>query len=460
MKILLADDERAIAVTLGDALRDAGHDVTVVGDGHAAVKALGDGGPFDVVVSDIRMPGLDGMTVLRRAKGANRDTEVILVTGYGTVESAVEAMKAGAFHYVEKPFYNEDVVRLLDRVKELRELRTREAAVPPEPALQGIVGASAGMRQVFELVRRAAPSDAGILVEGESGTGKEMVARAIHHLSPRRAGPFVAISCASIPETLMESELFGHERGAFTDAKERKIGRFERADGGTVFLDDVDDMPLAMQVKLLRVLQEREVERLGGTRPVPVNVRVVAATKVDLRESVAESEFREDLYWRLNVVNILLPPLRERREDIPRLVQHFVGLYGRGRSFAVAPDVLREMEAYDWPGNVREIENAVERAIALSGEDGDLRREDLLRSRGPRAGAATAAAVGSPTGPVVTLKEAGAAAEKEAILAALRLTGGHRARAAKVLGISRKSLWEKMRLYGMGDGPGNGGPRP
>jgi len=444
MKVLLADDEKAIAVTLGDALRAAGHDAVVVNDGVAAVAAL-DAGTFDVVVSDVRMPGLDGMSVLRHAKVRSPTTEVVLITGFGTVESAVEAMKAGAFHYVQKPFYNEDIVILLRRIEELRALRPAAAPV----AMEGIVGASASMLSVFETLRLAAPSEASILIEGESGTGKEMVARAVHALSPRRAGPFVALSVAAIPETLLESELFGHERGAFTDARERKIGRFERADHGTVFLDDVDDMPLSMQVKILRVLQEREIERLGGKNPVSVDVRVVAATKVDLQDSVREGEFREDLYWRLNVVGVLLPPLRERQGDVGPLVDHFVRLYGRGRDVRVPAEVRAEMEAYFWPGNVRELENAVERAIALAGPDGVLAREHLLRSRGDRP------PPGPAGGTVRTLKEAGAAAEKDAILAALRLTSGHRARAAKVLGISRKSLWEKMRLYGIGDPGGD-----
>ena len=449
MKVLLADDEKAIAVTLGAALAGAGHAVTVVNDGLAAAAAL-EAGAFDVVVSDIRMPGMDGMAVLGRAKAKDPRTEVILITGFGTVESAVEAMKAGAFHYVQKPFYNESIVELLRRIEHLRSLRpTKEEPV----MLEGIIGASPEMRRVFETLRKAAPSEASILIEGESGTGKEMVARAIHNLSPRRAGAFVPISCAAIPETLLESELFGHERGAFTDAKERKIGRFERADGGTVFLDDVDDMPLAMQVKLLRVLQEREIERLGGTKPIPVSVRVVTATKVDLQDAVNEGAFREDLYWRLNVVGILLPPLRERPGDVITLAEHFARLYGHGRSFTIPPDVMADMDAYFWPGNVRELENAVERAIALSGSDGALAREHLLRSRGDRP------APGPAGGTVRTLKEAGAAAEKDAILAALRLTQGHRARAAKVLGISRKSLWEKMRLQGIEEPPAAaGGP--
>jgi DNA-binding NtrC family response regulator len=446
LKILLADDERTIAITLADALRDAGHEVDVVHDGDAAVRRL-ESVLYDVIVSDVRMPGLDGMTVLRRSKARAAETEVILITGYGTVESAVDAMKAGAFHYVQKPFYNEQVVALLRRVAELRALRP--AATAPV-AVEGLIGSSPSMGPVFDLVRRAAPSDASILIEGESGTGKEVVARAIHSLSPRAAHPFIAISCATIPESLMESELFGHERGAFTDAKERKIGRFERAHGGTVFLDDVDDMPLAMQVKLLRVLQEREIERLGGKGPIPVDVRVVAATKVDLRESVGESEFREDLFWRLNVVRIALPPLRDRREDIAPLAEHFVRLYGRGRPHAIAPETLLEMAEYEWPGNVRELENSVERAIALAGPDGSLQKEFLLMSRGARP--VTVVATPVPTGAVRTLREANAAAEKDEILAALRLTGGHRARTAKSLGISRKSLWEKMRQYGLDGG--------
>ncbi len=449
MKILIADDEKAIAVTLGDALRGAGHEVTAVGDGTSAVRAL-DAGAFDVVVSDIRMPGLDGMAVLRHAKARNPVTEVILMTGFGNVESAVEAMKAGAFHYVQKPFYNEEMVRLVGRIAELSALRPAAAA---PVALEGIVGGADSMRTVFDVVRRVAPRDASILIEGESGTGKELVARAVHGLSGRE-GAFVAISCAALPETLLESELFGHERGAFTDAKERKIGKFERADGGTVFIDDVDDVPLSMQPKLLRVLQEREVERLGGQKPVPVNVRVVAATKVDLMDAVRDGEFREDLYWRLNVVGISIPALRERPGDVPLLVEHFVRIYGGARRYTVAPEVLEEMARYAWPGNVRELENAVERAIALAGDDGVLTKDQLLRSRGERSAVLPAVVAGG----VRTLKEVGVAAEKEAILAALRLTGGHKARAAKVLGISRKSLWEKVKGYGIGEKGPEGPP--
>ena len=448
MRVLLADDEKAIAVTLGDALRGAGHAVTVVNDGTAAVEAV-ERAEFDVVVSDVRMPGLDGMAVLRRSKAKDPRTEVILMTGFGTVEAAVEAMKAGAFHYVQKPFYNEELVALLRRVEELRALR-------PEPrdqvAMEGIVGSSAPMRAVFETLRRAAPNDASILIEGESGSGKELVARAVHSLSPRKGKPFVPISCAAIPETLLESELFGHEKGAFTDARERKIGRFERAAGGTVFLDDVDDMPLSMQVKLLRVLQEREVERLGGSTPVAVDLRVVAATKVDLQDAVREGAFREDLYWRLNVVGVLLPALRERPGDVRALADHFVRLYGRGKAYPIPDEVREEMDRYLWPGNVRELENAIERAIALAGPDGVLAREHLLRSRGDRP------PPGPAGGTVRTLKEAGEAAEKDAILAGLRLTAGHRAQAAKILGISRKSLWEKMRHYGIDDGALGPGP--
>jgi DNA-binding NtrC family response regulator len=445
MSVLLADDEKTIRVTLRDALEEAGHAVVVADDGIAARRAIEERN-FDVVLTDLKMPGMPGMEVLRLVKGRAPDTEVIVMTGYGTVESAVDAMKAGAYEYLLKPFPNETVVLLLRRIHEQRrvvaENRSLKEQLGRATRLEGIIGTSRGMREVFQTIRLVAGQDTRVLVTGESGTGKELVARAIHNLSARRAKPLVAISCASVPETLLEDTLFGHEKGAFTDARDRRVGRFEYADGGTVFLDDIDDMPMATQVKLLRVLQEGEVERLGATAPVKVDVRVLAATKVDLLDAVNEGRFRQDLYYRLNVVPIVLPPLRDREDDLKLLAQHFMDTFAKGRSVRIEAETLDEMTRYSWPGNVRELEHAIERAIALAGGSEVLRREHILGTKPVPERAPVA-------GRVCNIAEAVAAAEKTAIRAALEHTRGRKAEAAQVLGISRKNLWEKMKAYGM-----------
>ena len=449
MRILLADDERTIAITLRDRLAEAGHAVTVVRDGQEALAALAESA-FDVVVTDIKMPGVTGIQVLEEVKRTRPDTEVVVITGYGTIESAVDATKKGAFEYVLKPFDNDEIVLILSKIEELKRLRRENAelrqTLQREKALDAVVGRSPAMTRVVERIRAVAENDANVLITGESGTGKERVARAIHDLSRRRAGPFVPLACAAIPAPLLEDEIFGHERGAFTDAKERKLGRFERADGGTIFLDDIDDMPLETQVKLLRVLQERQFERLGGEKPVKVDVRVVAATKVDLAEAAEDGEFREDLYYRLNVVPLELPPLRDREGDVPLLVEHFLRRHGHGQPYTVAPEVMAELVAYRWPGNVRELENAVERAVALAGPARVLSRDALLESALRRRGRGKDEGVGDA---LVSLKEIVRDAESSHIRRVLRTQNGHRAKAAEVLGISRKNLWEKMKEYGI-----------
>jgi DNA-binding NtrC family response regulator len=450
VRILLADDERAIAITLRDDLQRAGHQVTLAKDGDEARAALAEHA-FDVVVTDIRMPGASGIELLQEVKRTRPETEVVIVTGSGTIESAVDATKKGAFEYVLKPFDNDQIVVTLRKIEEFRRLRQENAELRQtlgrEKALENVVGKSPAMLRVSERVRAVAESDANVLITGESGTGKERIARAIHDLSRRRDGPFVPLACAAIPGPLLEDEIFGHERGAFTDAKERKIGRFERADQGTIFLDDVDDMPLETQVKLLRVLQERQFERLGGEKPVRVDVRVVAATKVDLAAAVEDGAFREDLFYRLNVVPLELPPLREREGDVPLLVEHFLRRHANGPSYSVPPETMAELSAYPWPGNVRELENAVERAIALSPPTRVLSREALLESalrrRGRRQGEEAEGTA------LVSLKEIVRDAEAAHIRRVLKAAGGHRANAAQTLGISRKNLWEKMKEYGI-----------
>ncbi|MCZ6596989.1 MAG: sigma-54 dependent transcriptional regulator [Planctomycetota bacterium] len=450
MKVLLAEDEETIAVTLRDALEEAGHTVIHAADTDTALSML-ERDP-DVVLTDIRMPGSHkegGMEILRRSVEAAANRPVILMTGFGTIDQAVEAMRIGAAHYIQKPFRNEAVVGLVERFGRERDLMAENTRLKEElrelagEGLADMVGRSAAMAKVFERIAMVAPTDATVLIEGESGTGKERVARALHKLSGRSEGAFVAISCAALPETLLEGELFGHEKGAFTDAHKTKRGRFELADGGTLFLDDIDDMPLSVQVKLLRVLQERAFEPLGSETTKKVDIRIVAATKVPLRELVRKNAFRDDLFYRINVVPIALPPLRERTGDVPLLVRFLIERQAHGHEYRVSAPTMSALERYPWPGNVRELENAIQRAIALAGDSKELQREYLLpldlRWRG-------ATEVSDEIGP---LREVLREAEVAHIRRALELTGGHRTQTAKLLGISRKVLWEKMRAFGI-----------
>jgi len=450
MKVLLADDEKLITVTLGDALRAAGFEVTVVADGEQAIQALRTD-PFDCVISDVRMPRADGMTVLRTVKEIQPRCHVLLMTTYASVDSAVAAIKEGAYHYVQKPFFNEDVVAELKKLQKMLELEEENRRLREQLAdrqqVGSLVGQSPRMRKVFERILSVAPKDVGVLIQGESGTGKELVAEAIHLHSPRRDRPFVAVNCAAVPETLLESELFGHVKGAFTDARSDRTGRFERAHTGTIFIDDIDDLTVQAQVKLLRVLQERAFERLGGDNSVKVDVRVLCATKRDLWTLVGEGRFREDLFYRLNVVKIELPPLRERVEDIPILVRHFVHKHGRGEDYDVAAEVMDSLRAYAWKGNVRELEQAVLRAIALADGERWLKREHLLE---PVTVDGTNVV---PGGKLSSLRQAVAESEARHIKSVLAYTGGHKGESAKILGITRKNLWEKMRDYGITDSP-------
>jgi DNA-binding NtrC family response regulator len=452
MRVLVADDEKSITLTLEEDLREAGHDVKVAQTGDDAWKLL-ERERFDCVISDINMPGLKGDELLRRAKAADPGLSMILVTGYGSIDSAVQAMKDGATDYILKPFRNEQIVHALEKLGKMRSLEAENANLRSQiseiAAFENIVGQSAAMRAVIDLVRTVAKTDATVLLQGETGTGKEVIARAIHNNSSRAKGPWIAISCAAIPPTLLEDELFGHERGAFTDARDRKLGRFERAQGGTFFLDDIDDLALTTQVKLVRVLQEREVERLGGDRPIKVDIRVIAATKLDLHALVKEGKFREDLYYRLNVVTIVIPALKDRGGDIALLARHFMRKFGEGRDLEIAPDVLAAMERYAWPGNVRELEHSVERAVALSGGARVLKPEHLLPD-GARAGAPGQEP--APRDELGPLRKVVEHAEREHLKRVLKLTGNHRAQAAAILGISRKNLWEKLRLHGIDAG--------
>jgi len=444
MRVLLVDDEKSIRMTLGDALHDAGHHVFTAETGTEALKMLATA-KFDCVITDMRLPGASGMEILARVKEVAESTHVIVITGYGTIESAVEATKAGATEYITKPFLNDDVLVRLERISEEKRLRDENRRLRGELTgrfkFENLIGSSSEMKAVFDRVNTVADSEHSVLITGESGTGKEVVARAIHHSSRRSAGPFEALSCGASAPTLVEDELFGHERGAFTDAKERRMGRFERADEGTLFLDDIDDMPLPTQVKLLRVLEERRFERLGGSETIRVDIRVIAATKRDLEDLVAGGDFREDLFYRLNVVPLALPPLRQRLEDLPELVEHFIRLHGGEGTYRVEPETFEAMAGYEWPGNVRELENAVKRAIALSTRPGVLPKKYLVPTPPARPAELAAGAA--------SLKGVAADAQVALIIRVLVEAEGNKAKAARALGISRKSLWRKMKDLGM-----------
>jgi two-component system nitrogen regulation response regulator GlnG len=459
-RVLVADDEPSIRFVMRETLEGAGHHVVEADSGDAALGALA-AGDFDIAFFDIRMPGPSGLELLDRVKALGADVAVVIITAQNTFENAVEAMKRGALDYLVKPFRNEEVLALVAKAlrtraleREVRALR-REAA-GRTAAGERLVGRSPVLLDVFKTIGRVARSDVSVLITGESGTGKELIARAIHAASRRAEGPFIAVNAAAIPRELLESELFGHERGAFTGAVESRPGRFREANGGTLFLDEIGDMPIELQSKLLRVLQSGEVTSVGGRRPEPVDVRILAATHRDLEVAVAERRFREDLLYRLRVVPIHVPPLRERREDIPPLVEHFLQRYDRaltGGSHVISHESLERLERYDWPGNVRELENAVKRALVLASSE-VLTPEDFAFLRaggGTREGAGleqlvrneadAALQAGQPT---EIYRDILARVERPIIEAALERTQGNQIRAAALLGINRNTLRKKI----------------
>jgi DNA-binding NtrC family response regulator len=450
--LLLVDDEESLRSVVAERLRDSGYEVTEAADGEAAVKAL-DGFAFDVIVSDLRLPGVDGREVIETALTRYPGIVAIVVTGYGTVKDAVEMTKMGVADFIAKPFQFDELMHVLNKSVEQKRLKSENAYLHQQLderfGLASMAGKSAPMRALFQLIETVAPSAATILITGETGTGKEMVARAIHQTSPRHRGRFVAINVSAIPETLLDAELFGHARGAFTGAVAMRQGRLEQADGGTLFLDEVGTMPMPLQMKMLRVLQEREFERIGDARTIKVDVRIVAATNADLAKMVKEGTFREDLYYRLNVIHVLVPALRDRVEDVPLLVQKFIEKFYRladpdSRFPTVSQDAMRRLMAYAWPGNVRQLENAVERAIAMSGSRTQIEVGDL-----PSDLQVTGEAM---TKPVVDLPVAGvdlpaliAQIEKDMIGRALTRTEQNKGAAARLLGLKRTTLVEKLK---------------
>ena len=437
------------------ALGRVGHEVTVVESPAAAAAAYGER-DFDVVITDLKMAGGSGLDVLDGVKTARPHTQVVVVTAFATTETAIAAMKRGAYDYLTKPFKVDEIGVVVERALEKRALLRDNVELRAE--LQGrfrldrLVGKSPPMQRLFELVKRVAPAKTSVLVAGESGTGKELVARALHHLSPRAERDFIAVNCGAIPDALLESELFGHVRGAFTGAHADKPGLFAAADGGTLFLDEIGELSPQMQVKLLRVLQERKVKRVGGVHEDEVDVRVVAASNRDLEAEVERGAFRRDLFYRLNVIQLLLPPLRARREDVPLLVDHFLRKHGAalGRSLtAIDPDALAALVDYDFPGNVRELENLVERAVTL--EPGDRVTRASLPALTPRA---TRSSAGAPTFPDdgVDLERMVADYERDLISKALERAKGVRKSAAKLLGISFRSLRYRLAKLGIDAG--------
>src|SRR3954471_8580606 len=385
--LLLVEDEAPLREAIAEQLGDRGYRVEQAGSGEAAIAKLADFA-FDIIITDLRLPGLDGSAVVEAAVERYPHIVAIVVTGYGTVKDAVEAIKRGAWDFVSKPFQIDELLHALDAALEQRRLKSENAYLRAQLEeryrFEGIIGKSRPMKLLFQLLETVAPTNSTVLVTGETGTGKEVIARAIHHNSPRRPQRFVALNCSAIPETLLEAELFGHVRGAFTGAVGNRQGRLEQAHKGTLFLDEVGTMSVALQVKLLRVLQEREFERVGESHTTKVDVRVIAATNSDLARMVADGHFREDLYYRLNVIPVQLPPLRERKEDIPLLVQHFLDKYSAeappregAPPITVSQDAMRRLMSYPWPGNVRQLENAVERAIAISAGRGPIDVTDL-----------------------------------------------------------------------------------
>ncbi|MGO9829497.1 MAG: sigma-54-dependent transcriptional regulator [Myxococcaceae bacterium] len=449
-RILVVDDEPNARTALRTLLSEEGYSVAEAADGMDALDILREQS-MDVILADVRMPRMDGVALVRAAREEGIPAAFVMMTAFATVETAVEAMRAGAENFLTKPLDPSAILVVLDKVLEKRDL-TRDAEqlrlrVEERYRIESIIGESAALQAIFDVVRRAAPTKATVLLLGESGTGKELVAQAIHQESPRREKPFVKVNCAALSETLLESELFGHERGSFTGAVGRREGRFELADGGTLFLDEIGDIAPSVQVKLLRVLQQREFERVGGTQTLKVDVRMVAATNRDLAAAVAAGKFREDLYYRLNVVAVTLPPLRMRKGDIPALVSHFIQRYAQSYGKHVRgllPGTLNALLRYDWPGNVRELENVIERAVVLATTP-DLTADDLPpvlsgpTPSHPRSGSFI---------PGATLREI----EREAILRTLEVVEGSTSRAAAMLGISARKIQYRLKEYSHPDG--------
>ncbi|MGE5446503.1 MAG: sigma-54-dependent transcriptional regulator [Ignavibacteriales bacterium] len=456
-RILIVDDEPGMREFLEIMLEKEGYTVETTADGRKAVEKI-ESKPFDLAIVDIQMPVMNGIEVLKRINEKKTDTTAIMITAFASHETAIEAMKLGAYDYITKPFKIDEIKLVIRKALEKRRLERENSRLRKELetkyGLGNIIGRSSAILKVFDLIKRVAELKVNILVTGESGTGKELVARAIHYTGIRQQGPFVPVNCGAIPETLMESELFGYRRGAFTGATKDKKGLFEEADGGTIFLDEIADLPIHLQVKLLRVLEDKTVRPLGSTEPVPIDVRVIAATNKNLEEEVTRGRFREDLFYRLNVIKIVLPPLRERKEDVSPLALHFIDKYSREMEKdirGISPKALEVLESYHYPGNVRELENIIARCVALETSN-VIRRETLPQPVGEvnsidiESGLSSTASLDSLLNDI----------EKKMIEKSLRSTDGNKTEAAKLLGITLRSLRYRLAKHGLSDEPLDG----
>ena len=434
-RVLVADDDESLRRVMEFRLRQEGYEVRTVPDGAQALELLRNE-RFDLLLSDMKMPKLDGLELLTRALELDREIKVILITAYATVHQAVEAVKLGAFDYITKPFEKEELSLTIKKALQFKRLETENLELKSRldgvDYFKGIVGTSAAIKEVLSLVNKVAPTDATVLITGESGTGKELIAKAIHKKSARSTNEFVPVNCAAIPKELVESELFGHAKGAFTGAIRDKRGKFQIADGGTVFLDEIGELGFGLQAKILRALQERVIEPVGSERSVPVDVRIVAATNTDLKRKVAEGTFREDLFYRLNVIPIFIPPLRERKEDIPLFVKHFVQKFAPGQDIGFSSEAVERLMGYDWPGNVRELENVMQRLVLMNDND-IIDAPDLPPNM--------RFSVSKDASLTKTLAEI----ETEYIQNVLASVGGNKTKAAEILGIDRKTLREKIK---------------
>lgn len=447
MKILIVDDQKRILILLQQFLQDEGYEVETTDDGFKAIEKIKEN-VFDLVITDLKMSGKDGISVLKETKALSPRTEVIMMTAYSSNETAVTALKEGAYDYLIKPFENNELNLLIKRVEEKQQLKKEnielKGKIETPYKFDNIIGKSANMCNVFNQIKQVAPTNTTVLILGESGTGKELISKAIHYNSPRRDKPFMAVHCAAMVETLLESELFGHEKGAFTGAHVRKLGRFELAKGGSIFLDEIGEIAPSIQVKLLRVLQEKEFFRVGGETMVKTDVRVITATNKNLEQAVKNSEFREDLFYRLNVFPITLPPLRQRQDDIPELVRHFMKKFGQAGK-EVKNDAMICLMQHKWPGNLRELENVIERALLISG-DGPITTACLMGHI--REHHAIPISVDIPDEGVSLEK-----IEHEYILKAIEKAKGNKSKAAKLLGITRRALYSRMERFERGISP-------
>ncbi|HTJ59718.1 MAG TPA: sigma-54 dependent transcriptional regulator [Candidatus Saccharimonadales bacterium] len=459
--ILVADDDASIRSLLKQLLADEGFAVHEASTGIEVVDKVKESSP-DLVIMDVRMPELDGIEALARLKSTNPKTAVLIMTAFGSSNAAIRAMELGAFDYITKPFELDKISHSVKRVLDYQDLTAEVEVLRDEISslvqTERIVGNSPAMQEVYKTIGKVAKADATVLITGESGTGKELVAEALHFNSNRRSGPMVKVSCAALPETLLEAELFGHEKGSFTGAMTQRRGRFEMADKGTIFLDEIGEMTVPTQTKLLRVLQERKIERIGSSLPIKVDIRIIVATNKDLQKQVEQSKFRDDLYYRLNVINIHMPPLRDRKEDIPSLVEHFLAKHrysATAQPAAISEEAIRRLMEYNWPGNVRELENVIERAVVLS-------RGQIITSRELPFGDHDAVegeegeGEGDAKGDSSFFKKSVAQFEKDLIMKALRDANGNRSKAAEMLGIYRRLLYAKIKEYGLEGYPPKG----